>query len=133
MDADLRELVRERAGYRCEYCRLRQEHSPFVLQVEHIVPRKHGGDDDPSNLALACDRCNLHKGSNLSGIDPETKQVVSLFHPRSQSWHEHFTLQDLYIVGLTSCGRATVRVLNMNAPRRIRLRATLQERDKLDT
>lgn len=61
MDAALREMVRKRGGNRCEYCHLRQEHSPFVLQVEHVVSRKHGGTDDPSNLALACDRCNLQK------------------------------------------------------------------------
>ena len=28
------------------------------------------------NLALACIDCNLHKGPNLTGIDPETNQVT---------------------------------------------------------
>ena len=82
MEVDIRELVRQRAGNRCEYCRLRQEHSSLVLQIEHIVARKHGGLDDPPNLVLACDRCNLHKGPNLTGIDPETNQIATLFHPR---------------------------------------------------
>jgi hypothetical protein len=132
MDTDLRDLVRQRARNRCEYCHLRQEHSPYTLQLEHIVARQHGGNDELANLALACDRGNLHKGPNLSGIDPESNQVVSLFNPRTQSWHEHFTLIDLYIVGLTSCGRTTVRVLNMNAPRRVRLRAVLQDRGELE-
>lgn len=132
MEADIREWVRQRAGNRCEYCRLRQEHSVLVLQIEHIVARKHGGNDEPSNLALSCDRCNLHKGPNLSGIDPETKHVVTLFHPRLQAWHEHSGLEGAHIVGLTACGRATVRVLNMNAARRVRLRAGLQQRGELD-
>ena len=44
MDAGARELVRSRAGNRCEYCLLKQEHLPFAsFQVEHIIPRKHGG------------------------------------------------------------------------------------------
>jgi hypothetical protein len=31
---------------------------PFLtFQIEHIIARKHGGSDDPSNLALARDRC----------------------------------------------------------------------------
>ena len=30
--------------------------------VEHIVPRRRGGTDDPENLALACARCNYQKG-----------------------------------------------------------------------
>ena len=35
MDPALRELVRQRAEDRCEYCRLHQDHSPFSLQVRH--------------------------------------------------------------------------------------------------
>jgi len=128
MDPALRELVRQRAEDRCEYCRLHQDHSPFSLQVEHIIPRKHGGSDDLTNLALACDRCNLHKGSDLAGIDRETSKIVVLFNPRAQHWDEHFSLDGPILLGMTPCGRATVRVLNMNAPRRVRLRATLQTR-----
>ena len=125
MDAELRALVWQRAGDRCEYCRLRQEHLPLILQIEHIIAKQHGGDDDPGNLALSCDRCNAYKGPNLSGIDPGTRQLVSLFNPRSQNWHEHFWLDGATIAGLTPIGRATLRVLNMNAPRRVRLRAAL--------
>lgn len=54
MNEAQRALVRERAGNRCEYCRLHQRDSPLaVLQVEHIIPRKHGGSEDLENLALA--------------------------------------------------------------------------------
>lgn len=50
MDAATRRLVRERAQDQCEYCRLSQEVQPYVIfHVEHIVPRKHGGSDDPMN------------------------------------------------------------------------------------
>lgn len=86
MEAAVRTLVRERAGDRCEYCHLKQEHLPFsTFHVEHVIARQHGGADDPSNLALACDRCNAHKGPNLSGIDPETGDIVPLYHPREHS------------------------------------------------
>jgi HNH endonuclease len=126
MESIVRDLVRRRAENRCEYCRLKQEHLPFAtFHVEHIIPRKHGGDDDPSNLALACDRCNVHKGTNLVGIDPDTGAIVSLFNPRMHTWDDHFVLSDVIIVGLTAMGRTTVRVLNMNDARRVRLRATL--------
>lgn len=63
--------VRERAGYRCEYCHLSQDDSPLAaLHIEHIIPRAHGGTDHLDNLALACIDCNLHKGPNLTGLDP---------------------------------------------------------------
>ena len=46
MDAAARELVRSRAGNRCNYCLLKEEHLPFAsFQVEHIIPRKHGGSE----------------------------------------------------------------------------------------
>jgi hypothetical protein len=53
MDATTRELVRRRAGERCEYCLLRQEHCDLKHHVEHIIAKQHGGSDDPANLALA--------------------------------------------------------------------------------
>lgn len=133
MDASVRALVRRRAGNRCEYCWLTQEHLPFSpCQGEHMIPRKHGGNDDPTTLALACDRCNAPKGSNLTGLDPETGEIVPLFNPREHSWETHFHLSDVTIVGLTAIGRTTVRVLNMNAARRVRLRAGLTRYGNLD-
>jgi hypothetical protein len=90
------------------------------------VPRQHGGSDDESGLALACDRCNAYKGPNLASIDPDTGAVARLFHPREDSWRDHFVLRDGYVLGLTPTGRATVRLMNMNAPRRVELRQGLE-------
>ena len=124
MDAATRKLVRDRAGDRCEYCRLAQDDEPYYrFHVEHVVPRQHGGGDDPSNLALACHYCNLHKGPNLSGIDPEATLIVALFNPRQSTWAEHFEFRGASIVGLTPTGRATVRLLRMNDPARLQLRS----------
>ncbi|MEX0711106.1 MAG: HNH endonuclease signature motif containing protein [Pirellulales bacterium] len=133
MRASLRALVRRRAGNRCEYCHLRQEHSPLVqFHVEHVIPRQHGGKSNASNLALACYRCNLHKGPNLSGINPDDGAIVTLFSPRQQLWDEHFEMRGALVVGLTPTGRATVRVLNINAIDRLRLRSELRLRGLLD-
>ena len=98
-------LVRDRADHRCEYCRLRQEHEPFLrFHIEHVIPRQHGGDDDPANLALSCCRCNFHKGPNLAGIDPDTGNIIPLFHPRRQEWNNHFQLRGIWINGSTEVG-----------------------------
>ena len=129
MDAALRSAVRERAGQRCEYCQRRQIDSPLIpLQIEHIIPRKHGGDDVSENLALACADCNLRKGSNLTGIDQVTNQITPLYDPRRQAWLEHFRWDEMRIVGLTPTGRATVRVLDLNSAERIRVRLASQSR-----
>lgn len=126
MDAALRRLVRERARERCEYCRLTQaDDAVFAFQIEHILARQHGGGDDESNLALACFHCNRHKGPNLAALDPDTNQMTRLFHPRQDSWDEHFRTVGAVITGRTAIGRATVRLLKMNASLRLDLRTEL--------
>jgi hypothetical protein len=102
------------------------------FHIEHLRARQHGGNDAPANLALACPHCNWFKGPNLTSFDPETEELVPLFNPRTQSWHEHFALDDVMIVGLTPIGRATVRLLHMNLEDRLKVRAVLKERGELE-
>ena len=121
----VRAQVRERAQNACEYCRLHQDDSPLAaLHVEHVIPKVHGGSDDVENLALACVDCNLHKGTNLTGIDPETNEITALFHPRRQLWEDHFEWQGLHLVGKTANGRTTIRVMNINSEEQVALRSS---------
>lgn len=136
MDAATRELVRRRAGDRCEYCHMPQKATPLItFHIEHIVAKQHvdHDDDDPSELCLACDRCNAFKGPNLTSIDPNTRQIVNLFNPREDVWNDHFELLGAEIRGISPTGRATARLLVMNAPRRVELRQEwLEEGGRLD-
>ncbi len=127
MNASVRDFVRGRARDCCEYCRLPQSVLPLArFHVEHIRAQQHGGSDDRENLAFACDRCNAFKGTNLTAVDPGTQNVVMLFNPRTQVWREHFRQIDFEIAGLSDTGRATARLLQMNARRRVQLRAQFQ-------
>ncbi len=122
---ETRAEVRSRAKNACEYCHLHQDDSPLAsLHVEHIVPKIHGGSDDLTNLALACIDCNLHKGTNLTGIDPETNKITVLFHPRKEQWADHFEWNGIHLVGRTAIGRTTVRVLNVNSEDQLSLRSS---------
>ncbi len=126
MNDALRAKVRRRAESRCEYCRLHEDDDPFApFHIEHIRAIQHGGTDIPDNLALACHACNLHKGPNLSGIDPLTDALVPLFHPRRQRWPRHFRWNGPLVVGRTRSGRATVVVLAMNDESRVAIRVPL--------
>lgn len=128
MNAAVREFVRARAADKCEYCGLQQSSIPHRLHVEHVIAQQHGpiNVDEPTNLALACDRCNFHKGPNLSSLDPQSNQLVRLYNPRVDAWDKHFKLVGAEIIGLTPTGRATCRLLNMNAENRILLRRSLR-------
>ena len=131
MDAGTRRLVRQRASDCCEYCRLPQEAAPVAsFQVEHIRAKQHHGDDRLENLALACPRCNLFKGPNLSAIDPDSDEVVLVFNPREQNWDDHFEIIGFHILGQTPCGRATVSLLQMNEELRVDARRELAFSEK---
>lgn len=115
----LRRQVIERAGNRCEYCLLPAEVVFFPHEVDHVIAEKHGGATDIDNLALACWRCNRHKGSDLTSFDPQTRQLSPLFNPRTQVWIEHFAYEREMIIGLTPEGRTTVNLLRLNSEDRL--------------
>ena len=129
MDEALRRFVRERAGNRCEYCRLPQNAAPFLrFHVEHIQASQHIQDDSESNLCLACPRCNLQKGPNLSTLIGPDRRLVRLFHPREDVWNVHFEIDNGHIIGKTEIGTATARLLLMNAGDQLRIRRMLIQR-----
>jgi hypothetical protein len=125
MNRATEELVRTRAGNRCEYCQLAQAQYPLRFEIDHVIAEQHGGREVSENLALSCPKCNRHKGPNLTGIDGQSGAVAELFHPRRQVWQEHFRWSGPVLVGMTATGRATVAVLNINDPVRITLRQLL--------
>lgn len=115
----LRRLVEERAALRCEYCLLPASVA-FLRphEADHIVAEKHGGATEAENLALACWRCNRHKGTDLASLDPATGDLTRLFNPRTQVWHVHVRLEGAQLVGITAEGRTTVRLLRLDTPER---------------
>ena len=129
MDDDARSLVRSRANGRCEYCLLHEDEDGYLFHVEHIIPKKHRGESVPENLAYACSQCNLHKGTNLTGLDPDTGKLTEIFHPRLQKWEQHFRYNGPRLVGLTEVGRTTVYVLDINDADRVEQRELMSYDD----
>lgn len=119
------EQVWRRADGRCEYCGISFPNYRLPFQVDHVVARQHGGSSDIENLALCCLHCNRHKGPNIAGRDPATAEIQRLFHPRKDTWSEHFQLDDAVLIGLTPIGRVTVQVLAMNEPEFLAAREAL--------
>lgn len=121
----LRKLVRERANHRCEYCQTSEWLSGQRCQIDHIIPRIRDGATTPGNLCLACAACNGSKLDRTDVTDPESGEIVALFNPRQQPWHDHFAWSDdgTHVIGLTPCGRATVSALRLNRPLALAARA----------
>jgi hypothetical protein len=59
-------------------------------------------------------------------ISVGSEALIRLFNPRVDSWDAHFFWDDYQIAALTGIGRATVSALDLNHPRRIRIRQAEQ-------
>lgn len=124
MTVALRNLIRERAGKRCEYCKLHESDADFfTFHVEHVVPKQHGGRNDFESLCYSCAECNWHKGTNLAGL--LSGRLYALFNPRTQEWRRHFRWDHTTLVGKTKSGIVTIQVLNINDAVRMMLRENL--------
>lgn len=124
LPTELREQVRQRAKYLCEYCHTSERWQYVRFTMDHVVPVLEGGGEHLENLALACFHCNRRKSNNQTATDPETSAVVSLFNPRLQRWSEHFTWSEdgLCVMPQTATGRATVALLQLNRERIVEIR-----------
>ncbi|PWU18509.1 MAG: HNH endonuclease [Verrucomicrobia bacterium] len=121
----LRSANFERASGRCEYCLVPSIGVLFPHEPDHIIAEQHGGATTLENLALACVHCNAFKGTNLSSVDPETREIVLLYNPRTDRWDDHFRLDGPRILPLTPTGRATARLLRFGDPEREQARRDL--------
>jgi HNH endonuclease len=116
---EIRRQVIARAHECCEYCLIHQDDAATAHQVDHVIALKHGGQTNLANLALACQLCNRYKGSDLTTLDRDSRELVPLFNPRLQRWNEHFELASAQIIGLTPTGRATIELLQINDEARL--------------
>lgn len=119
-----RQEVHKRARWLCEYCQCPERLTGLIFPIDHIVPRRAGGSNDLDNLCLACSGCNGHKYVRTTGVDPESNEIVPLYHPRNQPWSEHFmwSADGTSILGLTATGRATIETLQLNRPQAVEAR-----------
>jgi hypothetical protein len=122
-----KQMVIRRARGCCEYCQNQLRFTNQAFSIEHIIPKSRGGKNSLDNLALSCQSCNNHKYTKTTGVDPITGKTVPLYHPRQQSWEEHFAWNDdcTLVIGITPTGRATVATLRLNKSGLVNLRRIL--------
>jgi hypothetical protein len=130
ISARLRRLVVHRAHGVCEYCLIHQQDACFTFHIDHIISRKQRGRTSSSNLALACLRCNVAKGTDPGAFIGRPPRLVRLYHPRNDHWNDHFRLTAARIVPSSDIGEATIRLLDLNAPDRLLLRRALIKADR---
>ena len=84
---NIRERVLRRDGYICQYCGQEAD------TVDHVIPRRLGGNDNDQNLVSSCRRCNLAKGGRFfvnkrtppTPISFTNRQNTSIAHDQIES------------------------------------------------
>ena len=113
LDARVRDQVRQRAGFACEYCGVTETDTGSELTVDHFQPRAHEGVDHVDNLVYCCPRCNQYKADYW----PTQPSAPALWNPRCEPLDAHLlTLADGTLYPLTKTGTLTLHRLRLNRP-----------------
>lgn len=90
--------VLARDGHKCAYC------GKPATTVDHIVPKKHGGDNSYENCVAACLRCNSKKADKLLRevgysllIKPYSPSPYSTILSKAQSSPDVFIAWSKYV------------------------------------
>ncbi len=108
---EIREKVRKRAHYACEFCGIEEADAGGELTIDHYQPKVRGGRDNLDNLLYCCSRCNQYK------LDywPVRSDESLLWNPRREQASMHFVeLDDGMLHPLTAIGAFTLARLRLN-------------------
>jgi hypothetical protein len=109
--SEIREQVRRRANFACEFCGVSETDVGGQLTIDHFQPKSKGGEDSLENLLYSCIRCNQYKQDYW----PARADDLSLWNPRQEPASLHFLeLDDGKLLPLTLIGEFTIKRLRLN-------------------
>ena len=125
LSANLREQVRQRAGYACEFCSISEVDVGGLLTVDHFHPQSKDGSDALENLIYACINCNQYKQNYW----PRNDDALQLWNPREALFLEYIVeIENGRLVALTVTGEFTLRRLRLNREQLVVYRLRRRER-----
>jgi 5-methylcytosine-specific restriction endonuclease McrA len=89
----------ERDKWICQYCGLdgKKDFETWWtanLNIDHIKPRYHGGDNSPDNLVVACRACNNYKGRANCNSKQEAREYVQGKREEARRWFNKYVIKE---------------------------------------
>lgn len=110
---NIRDQVRQRANFACEFCGVTEADAGGQLTIDHFRPKAKKGSDSLEKLLYCCIRCNQYKQDYW----PTEPNEPSLWNPRHEPASQHFLiLDDGTLYPRTPTGAFTLRRLRLNRP-----------------
>ena len=78
----IKQRVRQRAKFLCEYCHTSERWQYVPFTVDHVLPIAKGGETGLENLALACFHCNRRKSDLVTAVGRATVTQLALNRER---------------------------------------------------
>jgi len=126
INANIREQVRQRAHFACEFCGITETDAGGYLTIDHFQPKSKGGLEDLDNLIYCCIHCNQYKYDYW----PSNPDDPQLWNPRQEQASLHFyELDDGNLFPVTETGSFTINRLRLN---REPLKTYRQYKNKID-
>lgn len=128
VSTDMRQQIRERADFACEYCDVTETDAGGELTVDHFQPQSKGGEDSLENLIYCCIKCNQYKADYWN----DDLSAPSVWNPRTETFETHFVLLiDGNLYPLTDKALFTIRLLRLNRPQLVERRLRLQRHTEI--
>lgn len=126
MRQEVRQAIRQRYGFRCGYCGIREVDVGAELTIDHFQPRSQGGSDALDNLVYCCHACNEFKGDYW-----EREAEHRMLHPLRDDLAAHLREQENGILhSLSVTGESYIERLRLNRPGLVAYR---RERRRLES
>ena len=82
----------ERDNWTCQYCGRSgansfEDWNRAWFAIDHVMPKKHNGSNDPSNLVVACHTCNSIKGADKCNSVEDGKEIIKEKKAGRKKWY----------------------------------------------
>lgn len=127
----IRLWILERDSYLCQICKLRS-----ATDVDHIWPRRLGGEDHVSNLRAACGMCNKTKGDRVdldTASDWDLLRGIDALRQRMEAFEvEAEQMENLLLVRAMISGRSRAALVQYVATAGARVARLEQIRERCE-